>query len=86
MDGPATTRPGKEIFFYFLCLCKESNPRKHTEETEVSSGSFLGALKVSFGNTRIGIREAHVRHHLASTRRASVRSALARRFQVHLLQ
>ena len=32
---------GSEVFYYFLCLCKESNPRKHTEETKVSSGSFL---------------------------------------------
>ena len=45
-------------FYYFLSLWKESNQRKHTEETEVSSGSFLGALKVSFGNTRIGIKGA----------------------------
>ena len=47
---------GSEVFYYFLSLWKESNPRKHTEGTEVPSGSLLGALKVSFGNTRIGLK------------------------------
>ena len=47
---------GSEVFYYFLSLWKESNQRKHTEETEVPSGSLLGALKVSFGNTRIGLK------------------------------
>ena len=49
---------GEDVFYYFLSLWKESNQRKHTEETEVPSGSLLGALKVSFGNTRIDLKGA----------------------------
>ena len=43
---------------FIFCPAAENEPKERAEGTEVPSGSLLGALKVSFGNTRIGFRGA----------------------------
>ena len=73
------------IFMFIFCPAAENEPKERAEGTEVPSGSLLGALKVSFGNTRIGGTVARIRHHVTCARRASVRSSLARRCEVHPL-
>ena len=43
---------------FIFCPAAENEPKERAEGTEVPSGSLLGALKVSFGNTRIGLKGA----------------------------